>query len=638
MKEVFKFLKLTLVLTFILTLNVHSQNIIYSKDYIQTPLRDCTPAFLEMLQDAKEYNSSKIIIAEGTYHFYPDKAYEKYCFIANHDDGLRRTPFPFIGMENIEIVAQNARFIFHGLMLPFIIEDSKNISLSGFSIDWEMPLTSEVLVVNSSPEKKSFDIKISSDQPYEIRNEELIFLKEGYEHNLDRSIYWDPKTGAVAYNAHNFAPQSTRSTPSITRFLDAINYPYDPVARLPVYYYRGKSISIKAKELEPGLVRISFLEGQAPPIGLTLVSKGLNGYNRWAPAIRIKNSSNIYMRNISIFSAGGMGLIAESSENISLDSFCVKPSPASGRMLSTSADATHFVNCRGKIEMNNSIFLNQLDDATNIHGIYLRVLDVLGHNKIGAGIGHYQQLGIDFAEKGDEIAFVSIDQSYLPETKNILRSMNKINSKYYVLTFRDSIQIDTSKMYALENLSAYPEVEISNCTVMNNYARGFLIKTPQKTIIENNYVSSMMEGIKVVSDYSFWHESGRASDLTIRNNRFGDCGYGNKFRKSPVINIHTNSKGPDYIFNNIVIEDNVFNTFDAAILFANKVNNLIITGNKVYKSDRYEPFHPEEYVFSIVDSKNTIMKDNNIKTDFKNKVYMDKQTKKSSIISNNEGF
>ena len=186
--------------------------------------QDATPATLKMMYSAKEKGVSTIVINAGTYHFYPDKAFEKYCFISNHDDGLRSTPFPIIDFDGLEIIGKDVHFIFHGVMLPFIIENSKNIKLSGFSIDWELPLASEALVVESYPEENCFDLKISHDQPYEIRDGELIFLKEGYEHNIDRAIYWDPKTSAIAYKTDFFGPRSTRNTPSVTRNLDKIDY------------------------------------------------------------------------------------------------------------------------------------------------------------------------------------------------------------------------------------------------------------------------------------------------------------------------------------------------------------------------------------------------------------------------------
>ncbi|MFC2081064.1 right-handed parallel beta-helix repeat-containing protein [Bacteroidota bacterium] len=620
-----------------ITMSVNAQDIIDSKDYGMGNFQDCTQAALEMLNGAKKKMVSKIRIAPGTYHFYPEKAFEKYCFISNHDDGLRRTPFPVIGFDGLTIEAENVKFIFHGLMVPFIIENSENIHLSGFSIDWEFPLASEALVIARDEENKTFDIKISSEQAYEIRDGELIFLKEGYEHNLDRSIYWDPETGAVAHNTVTYGPASTRSEPSIVRFSDALDYPYETDPKLPVYDFRGKSISVFAKEIEPGIVRISFSGNLVPPkTGLVLVAKGLNGFNRWAPAIRIKNSDNLELTNVSIYSAGGMGVIAESSSNITLDRVHVEPSPGTGRMLSTSADATHFVNCRGNVVLKNSVFANQLDDATNVHGIYLQVKDILASNTLGVRVGHFQQFGFDFGEKGDKIAFVNPDESYDPVFTATLKKIDQRNNRYFIIEFEEDLNLDSTLYYVIENLSAYPDLEISGCKIINNRARGILLSTPGKILVENNYFNTMMSAILIPTELGFWHESGSPKELIIRNNTFGDCCYGG--RQNPLINIHTDVKKGSYPFQNIVIENNAFNTFDASILGANNVNGLTFRNNTISRSGNYEPLFPNSPVISIISSRDVILINNMIESDFDNKLHMDDFSKEDAVIKNNEGL
>ena len=632
-----KYIMAQACLVSLITFNLYSQDIIDSRNYGFGEKMDCTSAALKMISDAQQKGIKEIRIAEGTYHFYPDKAYEKYCFIANHDDGLRRTPFPIIGFNGLKIEAENAKFIFHGLMVPFIIEESEHIELSGFSIDWELPLASEALVIANDEQNKTFDIKISEDQPYEIRNGELIFLKEGYEHNIDRSIFWDPKTSAVAYNTVKYGPGPTRSKHSIVEFEDAIDYPYETDPKLPVYDYRGKSISVFAKEIEPGIVRVSFSGNKLPPPkGLVLVAKGLNGYNRWAPAIRIKCADNVELEKVSIYSAGGMGVIAESSSNITLDSVQIEPSPGTDRMLSTSADATHFVNCRGNVVLRNSVFSNQLDDATNVHGIYLQVKDVLAPGKIGANVGHFQQLGFDFGKAGDTIAFVIPDQSYDAVFTATLKSIDQLNKRYYVIEFEEDLNLDQDLYYVIENMSAYPVLEISGCTIKNNRARGVLLSTPRKILVENNFFSTMMSAIFIPTELGFWHESGSPKDLVIRNNTFGDCCYGGN--QTPVINMHTDVKNGSYPYQNIIIENNIFNTFDASVLGANNAKGLIFRNNTITRSGNYEPQFTDHPVISILHSEDVTLTGNKIQSDFENKLHMDDDTKGKAVIKKNRGL
>ena len=95
------------------------------------------------------------------------------------------------------------------------------------------------------------------------------------------------------------------------------------------------------------------------------------------PAFFISNSETIHIFNVNIWHCGGMGVIAQLSRDIELNNVNVVPSPNTGRIISITADATHYVNCAGYIRMIGCTFCNQKDDATNIHGLYMAVDEIL---------------------------------------------------------------------------------------------------------------------------------------------------------------------------------------------------------------------------------------------------------------------
>ena len=558
-----------------------SANVLKSSDYISKNEKDATSGMLRLLSDAKKVGNAKVIIEKGIYHFYPEKAYEKYCYISNHDDGLKRTPFPLLGFKDIEIVADSAEFIFHGSMVPLIIHGSENIKLSGFSIDWEVPLYSELEVVAINENDQTFDVKVKC--PYEIRNGELIFLKEGYEHNLARSEYWDPKTGAVAFNS--IGSLETRKDKSMTRFEDQLHYLYDQDIQLTVNRFRGVQLSLIANELAPGVVRISGHKGKLPKPGWIIVCKGENSLNRMAPAITVQNSSNISLTNITVHHAGGMGIICEKTENITLDHFNVALKKGSGRILTTTADATHFVNCKGLVSMRNCLFENMLDDGTNVHGTFVRIVDIIDNKTIGVHLGHFQQLGYDFAHQGDLCGFVREGDSFNPYFQARLAGIEKINNRYYLLKFKDELK-GIEKGDLLDNLDWYPELIISGCTVRNNRARGFLFATPHKILCENNFFSSSNSAIELNTSFAkYWYESGRVLDCTIKNNVFGDNAYvgGNR----AVIEGRSDKSNDKFPYGKLVIENNTFNTFNPYILDISGVESLVFKNNKVESSGNY---------------------------------------------------
>ena len=52
-----------------------------------------------------------------------------------------------------------------------------------------------------------------------------------------------------------------------------------------------------------------------------------------------------------------------------------------------------------------------LDDATNVHGSYVRVTGITAPDQVIARINHPQQAGYEFAGKGDEIDVVDASKA-----------------------------------------------------------------------------------------------------------------------------------------------------------------------------------------------------------------------------------
>jgi hypothetical protein len=614
------------------------QRVLHSLDFGLGDERDATPALLRMVEAARTLPGPvRLEIEPGTYHCYARKAYQKYCYITNHEDGLRSTPLPLIGMQDLEIVGEGVELVFHGLMLPIIIEDSRQVTIRGLSIDWELPLHCEVEVVAVHEGLNAFDVRIPAKEPYEIRGGELIFLREDYEFNLDRSMFWDPATMAVAYLNDEVA-NLTVSRPSTVRFSDQIPYLYQPDPRDFAHWHRGLENAITATELEEGLVRLVGNQNKLPKVGWVLVAKGRNTMNRLAPAIRIARSSQISLQGVTVHHAGGMGLIAERSTDITLDHFDVRLPERKGRFLTTTADATHFNNCRGLVRMVDCHFENMLDDGTNIHGAYTAVEDVLDGHTIGLRIGHFQQMGYDFAGPGDRIGFVLPGHSFYPLAVHTVASVEKFNHRYYRVRFRDPLDARIEPGFLMDNLDWYPEVEILNTTVINNRARALLLSTPHRTLVEKCTLSSMGEAIISGAGYGgLWFESGHARDLTIRGNTFLDGGYARP-RGAELIRFGAASSEDEVVFDSLVIEDNLFRTFDPMVLNVTRVGNLVFRNNRIEKSDTYLVLNPDNPILLISNTKKTRLEGNTFETPFENKLEIDAASRANLILRNNTGL
>ncbi|AWG23709.1 alpha-galactosidase [Flavobacterium faecale] len=587
-----------------------SQTIKGTTLYFDTSIAaDATPTVLAQFMAAKERPFSEIKFEKGIYHFYPDKGLEIYAQISNHNNGLVKTAFPIFGMNNLTIDGQGSTFIFHGIIIPFSIENSTNIKIENLSVDWGMSFHSEGLIVANDLTKKTFDMQISKEYPYEIRNGQLIFIKEYYEHNIGQSILFDPKTKGVLYNTEAFTSLTTRTKTKIQTGVKNIEYKYKADPKSPENSRVGMEDKLVVEQLKPGLVRVFGHTKRIPEVGNILTMKGEQGQNRFAPAFHVVASKDFVAENIDVHHACGMGIIVENTENITLNKFNITPS--NGRIVSTTADATHFVGCRGKIEIKNCVFNNQLDDAVNVHGTYQEVVDLLGGNRIGIKVGHYQQQGFSIGVPNDEIGLVNLHHSFYEYGKLTLKSIEKVNSRYQIITFNEKVPANLKVGDYIENLSAYPELLVQNCTIGKNRARGLLLSTPRKIVVENNTFSTEMEAILVPVESGYWYESGSAQDLTIRNNVFQDCNTSGLNRG--IIRFETDDESKNVAFKNIVIADNVINQFDNAILEVNNTDGLKFIGNTITNSGTYKMLFPENPAFSIKTSKNIIFEKNKYK-------------------------
>ena len=222
-----------------------------------------------------------------------------------------------------------------------------------------------------------------------------------------------------------------------------------------------------------------------------------------------------------------------------------------------------------------------LDDATNVHGSYVRVTGITAPDQVIARINHPQQAGYEFAGKGDEIDVVDAETLLAKHTLRVKKS-ERINAHYIRLTFTAPVEGRLTVGDGLENMSWYPELIFRNNVVRNNRARSILVSTPRKVVVEGNTFSSMMSAILFEGDMDHWYESGAVRDVTIRNNRFLDGTYGGADFPTIFINPHQKKEVPGHPYErNITIEGNLFRTFNEQLLRAKSVGGLIFRDNTI---------------------------------------------------------
>jgi len=533
--------------------------------------KDCTSGLIKALEVCKKIGNAELVFPKGEYHFYPDFGIDHYCFISNNDEGLKRIIFPLFSYKNLTIDGQGSSFIFHGFVNPFVIENSSNIILKNFSINFSRTFHSEGIILASNLDM--MDLEIPENFPYKISNGVLLFtdgsdtkkIQTTVSRNLNYPygdlLEFDTKKRETAFMASDYY---TDNTPLIAESLG------------------GRKVRIHLKNIR-GTVGNTMTFGTS---------------NRNYPGFVVSDCEDIRFNNITIFHTGGMGIIVQRTKNISVDS--CKVTPSAGRIISCTADATHFVNCTGTIELSHCLFENQKDDATNIHGIYVQIAKIVSLNEVIVQLKHEQQLGFDFLKKGTNIEFVR-GLSLITKGTSKVTKFTRINKDFTQIQFSNDLPADIKEGDAIGELRDFPFIYIHDNVIRNNRARGMLLNCRGKTIVENNFFHSPGAALMFEGDASYWFEQGGVSDCTIRNNVFDNCLYG--VWGEAIIDVQAGireDREHSRYNKNIKITDNTFRIFDDVLLLhAYGVDGLIWKNNKVEKTSGYPATRNRTSLFKV---------------------------------------
>jgi hypothetical protein len=543
---------------------------------------DATRGLSSALEYCRAHSVKNLIFPKGIYNFHPCFAKEKYLHVCNNDEGLKRIAFLLEKLHDLTIDGQGSSFLFHGFINPFFVTDSSKIILKNFSIDFSRSFHSEGLILNV--DESGIDLKISQKFPFALSNGILRFV--GYQAAVGQptSVSKDD-----VYGSNHLLEYSTELRETAIGAKD---------------YFLVGSVAYPAKKLTNDTVRL-LVPGLTGEPGNTLV---LGPSHRDHPAIVLNRCQQIVLKNITIHHAGGMGVVAQVCHDISiLDS---QVTPSQGRLISTTADATHFVNCTGRLTLRDNLFENQLDDATNIHGIYLQITEILSENDVIVRWAHHQQHGFHFLRKGLHVEFIHPKRLQEIGTGE-LADVSYINKERACVRFKNPIPKKTQVGDCIADITAFPEVTIEQNIIRNNRARGMLLNCRGKTRVTNNHFHTPGAAILFEGDACFWFEQGGVKDCLISGNTFENCLYGiwGKAIIDVQAGIHENRETARYN-RNITIENNKFFRIPGtSLLHAYCVETLAWRNNSIEDSSSYPTDIHQEDIFKISFSSNVSIMD-----------------------------
>ncbi len=507
-----------------------------------------------------------VIFENKTYDFYPQDAARRNWYISNHDQNLPRiVAFPLENVSQVTLQGNGATFNFNGRMIPFGIVKSKQVTLKQITIDFDQPQINQLDITDVKPQSSEVTF-IHQNGNHRLQGSQLIFHGQNWQNTPQHGILFEADQ-RIAYR-------------SVDEY-----FPLNQVRQIAPKTLVAKIPQSLANRLKPGQHFVA------------------RTWERPCPGIFIDQSHDTILDSVTIHYADGMGVVAQLCTNITLDALRVIPRDQS-RCFSTQADATHFSGCRGFIKSTNGTYIGMMDDAINVHGTYLKIIEKIDDHTVRARYMHDQAWGFKWGDPTDKVQFVRAKTMEHIGSINTIRTIKAIDKpidqgcRVFEITFDQLLDsaINTQEAIGIENLTWTPCVLFQHNYIANNRARGTLFSTPKPVrCLDNTFDHTSGTAILLCGDCNGWFETGACKDVLIQGNTFIN-GLTSAFQFCEAVisispEIPSIKDQKSYFHSNIRIINNTFNYYDAPLLFAKSATDVLFEDNIVKRTRGYKPWH-----------------------------------------------
>lgn len=535
---------------------------------------NAVPVVIQALERCKKHDRSVLHFEKGRYDFYITMGHTREYFESNTtNDAPKNLAILIDQCKNLTLEGNGAEFVFHGPIQPITIDNSENVKVQNVNIDWDIPLTAQGKVLATS--SKNIDFEIDTKQfPYEIADGKLQFVGDDWK--AEPSGYME-----YVADKHLIAPQTGDAG-----------------------CIRGDRSKRSFEELKPGVVRMKGEFTRTPAVGNFLI---IRHSKRDHTGIFVQESQNIKLENVNVYHCAGLGVLAQFTRNLDYRNVRFMPNAVKNRYLSGHDDGFQVSNCAGQVNIDHCEFGGLMDDPINVHGTSVKIIDKLNERKLKCRFMHEQSTGMFWGHTNDTIGFLE-NESMETVSKGVLAKFEKLNRDEFTVEFKEAIPSAIESGDALENLSWSPSVSITNCKFNSCRARGLLVSTPGKVVIDKNEFQSSGSAILIAGDANGWYESGAVNDVTITNNIFWDACMTSMYQFCEgIISIYpiipkVDPQKPYH--RNITIANNTFHAFDYPVLYALSVDGIRFTKNRIVRSHEFEPFHVRKHCLTFEACKN----------------------------------
>ncbi|WP_347381637.1 right-handed parallel beta-helix repeat-containing protein [Paenibacillus pabuli] len=512
--------------------------------------QDTQSAMIRAIQAASQISGPVVLdCAQGRYHFYPHEAIQAPYHISNtaseeeNPDITKTIGLLLKGLEGLKLEGNGSLFIFHGKQTMLVLDGCTNVEICNLCTDYDRPTVTEMTIVGRG--SRYFDARVHPDSRYQILNGQLVWVGEGWS------------------------------------FMNGPMQTYDPLCnttwRMDNWLEQVKNV----EEMEPMLLRLHF--DFSPDVVLGHVLQNRDGL-RDQVGVLITECSEVTFANVGLHFLHGLGVVGQFSRNLTFRGMNMTPRTETKRTVAGFADFLHLSSCGGKVVVEDSRFIGSHDDSINVHGTYLRIIERMGETSVKVRFMHPQTYGLPAFYPGDEIEFVRAG-SLTTYAANQVVGIKRLTARELILILAHGIPEDIGSQDVIENITWTPEVEIVNNYFARVPTRGILVTTRRKVWIAHNVFERMhMNAILIAVDAKSWYESGRVEDVTIRDNRFIECGS----QEYPVISLAPENEVMDEgvpVHKQVIIQNNQFETCsNVMLLCAKNTSGLVFRSNEIVRA------------------------------------------------------
>ena len=520
--------------------------------------RDLAPALRRVA--AAVADGDTISFPAGDWNLSQEAAEQTLLAVTNHDTCVRNHGLLLTGKKDITIAGNGATLFADGLVVPLWIEGCDQVAIRDLTLDWSEPLNAMGIIdrvdVDHGVSVVDLTLDPSANPRWSVWGKRFRLNSPFHKEELKTVFEWD---------VHNRYPA----------FGSADNCGGD------------YSVRWDCEKLGDDRLRMRAAVKHVPTAGNQLM---LRCAHRYAPVVVMSRSNGITCERVAVHAGGGMAFIGQRCRDVTLRECVVAPSPRRWRLDADVVDASHFSNCAGHILIEDCRFENQLDDPTNVHGAYFPIVRRVDAHTVRLGFGHPQQAGAPVGGPGDRFELCSKGPSEAYWT-GVAAEVTELNHHSVEVRFVEELPKDLKVGDGFDNIDWYPDLTLQRCHMRGNRARGPLISTRGKVVIDNNYFLSPGAGIQMAGGVGGWYESGPVHDCIITNNHFDRCAYNAPIWGSAVFQLRgegvDGAARTEPYHRNITIANNRITCSHDRLLDCDSVGNLTWTDNVIEKADDY---------------------------------------------------